>query len=68
MIFMMHNIIGHAEASTADDKTPDEISPFIEEGMRVIANESGDLNGDSRLDYVLVLETEHEKLNEYDPT
>ncbi|MGZ8410955.1 MAG: hypothetical protein ACXWVS_13720 [Hyphomicrobium sp.] len=68
MIFMIHSTIGHAEASTADDKTPDEVRPFIEEGMRVIANESGDLNGDSRLDYVLVLETEHEKINEYDQT
>ena len=68
MIFMMHNTIGHAEASTADDKTPDEVRSFIEEGMRVIANESGDLNGNSRLDYVLVLETEHEKVNEYEQT
>ena len=32
MIFMLHSIIVHAEDYTTDDKTPDEIKPFIEKG------------------------------------
>jgi hypothetical protein len=36
-------------------KIPSEVRPFVEKGMTAIACESGDLDADGRLDYVLVL-------------
>lgn len=64
IIFMLHGMTAHAEDYVADDKIPDEVKPFIEEGMRLLTNESADLNGDGRSDYILVFETETEEKND----
>jgi len=44
-----------AAAQDVDVKVPAEVAPFVEAGTKAIAVESGDLNGDGRKDYVLVL-------------
>ena len=42
-------------------KIPAEVMPFIESDTRAIALEKGDLNGDGRDDFVLVLEKQNPK-------
>lgn len=37
-------------------KIPDEVKPFVEKGMKAIALESADLNGDGAKDFLLVLD------------
>ena len=45
------------KASAQNDavKVPNEITPFVTKGMIPIALETGDLNGDGRKDFILVL-------------
>ena len=38
---------------------PPEVTPFVEQGTKAIALERGDLNGDGRGDFILVLEKEN---------
>jgi len=40
-------------------KIPAEVAPFVEKGTTAIALEKGDLNGDGREDFILVLEKEN---------
>jgi len=40
-------------------KIPAEVAPFIEKGTEAIALEKGDLNGDGRVDFILVLEKQN---------
>ena len=40
-------------------KIPAEVAPFVEKGTAAIALEKGDLNGDGREDFILVLEKEN---------
>ena len=40
-------------------KVPAEVAPFVESGTKAIALEKGDLNGDTREDFILVLEKEN---------
>ena len=47
-------------------KVPDEVSPFVTQGMIPIACEAGDLNGDGRKDYILVLSKPTKELSGYD--
>ena len=42
-------------AQNADVKIPDEVKPFVEAGTIADALEAGDLNGDGRRDFILVL-------------
>jgi hypothetical protein len=49
-----------------DVKVPDEVKPFVEAGSRAIAVEKGDLNGDGRQDYVLVLEKSNPQMGDDD--
>jgi len=42
-------------AQNEEIKIPDEVKPFVENGMVAIALESGDLNGDGTKDFILVL-------------
>lgn len=48
-------------AAARDDelKVPAEVLPFVEKGTKAIALEVADLNGDGRMDFVLVLEREN---------
>lgn len=46
-------------AQESDLKVPAEVEPFIESGTKAIALEKGDLNGDGREDFILVLEKEN---------
>lgn len=48
-------------AAAQDDelKVPAEVAPFVEAGTKAIAVEKGDLNGDGREDFILVLEREN---------
>ncbi|MBK7708093.1 MAG: hypothetical protein IPJ30_20675 [Acidobacteria bacterium] len=39
-------------------KVPADVKPFVEKGMKAIAIETADLNGDGRKDFILVLEPE----------
>jgi hypothetical protein len=51
-----------AQPTAAQDeelKIPEEVKPFVEAGTKAIAVEAGDLNGDGRGDFVLVLEREN---------
>ncbi|HEX8128992.1 MAG TPA: hypothetical protein VF527_07820 [Pyrinomonadaceae bacterium] len=50
-------------AQQSEIKLPSEVVPFIEGGTKVIAVESGDLNGDSREDFILALEKENPAKN-----
>ncbi|HMH42691.1 MAG TPA: hypothetical protein VK557_04360 [Pyrinomonadaceae bacterium] len=43
-------------AQEPEIKLPLEVTPFVEKGTKAIALESGDLNGDGRGDFILVLE------------
>jgi hypothetical protein len=43
-------------AQESEIKVPAEVAPFIESGTKAIALEKGDLNGDRRSDFILVLE------------
>ena len=45
-------------AQDAELKIPAEVTPFVESGTKAIALEKGDLNGDGREDFILVLEKE----------
>jgi len=47
-------------------KVPAEVAPFVEAGTKAIAVEQGDLNGDGRVDVVLVLERENPAKDEND--
>lgn len=47
-------------------KIPSEVAPFIEKGTKAIALAGGDLNGDSREDFILVLEKEDPAKDEND--
>jgi len=40
-------------------KIPAEVAPFVEKGTEAIALEKGDLNGDGREDFILVLEKQN---------
>ena len=42
-------------------KIPTEVAAFVESGTKAIALEKGDLNGDGREDFILVLEKENPK-------
>lgn len=46
-------------AQENDLKIPAEVAPFVESGTKAIALEKGDLNGDRREDFILVLEKEN---------
>lgn len=48
-----------AAAQERELKVPSEVAPFVEQGTKAIAVESGDLNGDGRGDFILVLEKEN---------
>lgn len=43
-------------AQGAELKIPAEVQPFIEKDMKPIALETGDLNGDGKMDFIMVLE------------
>ena len=45
-------------AQETELKIPAEVTPFVESGTKAIALEKGDLNGDGREDFILVLEKE----------
>jgi hypothetical protein len=45
-------------AQDTELKIPAEVTPFVESGTKAIALEKGDLNGDGREDFILVLEKE----------
>lgn len=47
-----------AAAQEGELKVPAEVAPFVETGTKAIAAERGDLNGDGREDFILVLEKE----------
>lgn len=47
-------------------KVPDDVKPFIEKGMVPIALETGDLNGDGKKDYILVLDKPRDPKAEFD--
>lgn len=47
-------------------KIPSEVAQFVEKGTKPIAVEGGDLNGDGREDFVLVLEKENPARDKYD--
>ncbi len=56
-----------AAAAQADElQVPAEVAPFVEAGTKAIAVERGDLNGDGRDDFVLVLQKENPARDEYD--
>ncbi|HEV2705822.1 MAG TPA: hypothetical protein VGV59_07840 [Pyrinomonadaceae bacterium] len=46
-------------AQESEIKAPAEVALFVEGGTKVIAVERGDLNGDSREDFILALEREN---------
>ena len=46
-------------AQESEFKVPAEVAPFVESGTKAIALERGDLNGDKREDFILVLEKEN---------
>lgn len=48
-----------AAAQGDELKVPAEVAPFVETGTKAIAVERGDLNGDGRDDFILVLEKEN---------
>jgi hypothetical protein len=52
-------------AQQSEIKIPSEVAPFIEGGTKVIAVERGDLNGDSREDFILALEKENPAKDEH---
>src|SRR5690242_7932886 len=45
-------------APQSDIKIPSDVAPFVEKGTKAIALEKGDLNGDGREDFILVLQRE----------
>ena len=45
-------------AQESELKVPAEVTPFVESGTKAIALEKADLNGDGRVDFILVLEKE----------
>ena len=55
-----------AAAQGGELKVPTEVAPFVEAGTKAIAVERGDLNGDGREDFILVLEKENPAKDEYD--
>jgi len=48
-----------AAAQEPKTKIPAEVAPFVEKGTEAIALEKGDLNGDGREDFILVLEKQN---------
>ena len=54
-----------AAAQEGELKVPAEVAPFVEGGTKAIAVEKGDLNGDGREDFILVLEKESPAKDEY---
>ncbi len=55
-----------AAAQEGELKVPAEVAPFVEAGTKAIAVERGDLNGDGREDFILVLEKENPAKDKYD--
>lgn len=55
-----------AAAQSEELQVPAEVQPFVEAGTKAIAVEAGDLNGDGRGDFVLVLERENPALDKDD--
>jgi hypothetical protein len=55
-----------AAAQEGELKVSAEVAPFVEAGTKAIAVEQGDLNGDGRVDVVLVLERENPAKDEND--
>lgn len=55
-----------ASAQEEELKVPAEVAPFVEAGTKAIAVEGGDLNGDGRQDFILVLERENPAKDEND--
>jgi hypothetical protein len=55
-----------AWAQEGELKVPAEVAPFVEAGTKAIAVEGGDLNGDGRGDFILVLERENPAKDEND--
>lgn len=55
-----------AAAQEGELKVPAEVAPFVEAGTKAIAVEGGDLNGDGRQDFILVLERENPAKDEND--
>jgi hypothetical protein len=55
-----------ALAQNDEVKVPDEVRPFVEKGMIPIALETGDLNGDSKKDFILVLSKPTKEAGVYD--
>jgi hypothetical protein len=53
-------------AQESELKVPAEVAPFVESGTKAIALEKGDLNGDRREDFILVLEKENPAKDQYD--
>lgn len=53
-------------AQNEEIKVPDEVKPFVQEGMTPIALETGDLNGDGTKDFILVLSKPTHDSNTYD--
>jgi hypothetical protein len=56
-LFLLTSAVIVSTAFGQDDtvKVPDEVKPFVEKPLVPIALESGDLNGDGRKDFILVL-------------
>lgn len=53
-------------AQESELKVPAEVATFVESGTKAIALEKGDLNGDRREDFILVLEKENPAKDEND--
>ncbi len=60
--------VAPVSAAAQDDelKVPAEVAPFVEAGTKAIAVEGGDVNGDGRGDFILVLQRENPAKDEND--
>lgn len=54
-------ILNGPAAANSGDPMPQEVQRFVESGTHVAALGSADINGDGRIDYVLVLEKDDEE-------
>ena len=67
IIFALAVLLPAAALAQNDEvKVPDEVKPFIEKGMIPIALETGDLNGDGKKDFILVIDKPKDPKAEFD--
>ena len=67
LIFVLTVIFPIFAVGQSDEvKVPDEVKPFVEKGMIPIAIETGDLNGDGKKDFILVLDKPRDPKSEFD--